>query len=209
MIFVILFGLLYLPVSILFPTKVINKNKMPKNKKCIATSNHYSNLDPLIYNFRFVKKFRFLAKKELFSNKFTAWIFRKIGAIKVDRNQVSPSVFKECLRELKNNKQLFIFPEGTRNKEDTEEMGNIKSGVITFASKGEAEIIPMLMYRKPKLFRKNYIIVGDAFKVEGEDTKRLTKEELEANTEKYSKVMDNLRIELDNIVNRKKNKKQK
>lgn len=209
MIFVILFGLLYLPVSILFPTKVINKNKMPKNKKCIATSNHYSNLDPLIYNFRFVKKFRFLAKKELFSNKFTAWIFRKIGAIKVDRNQVSPSVFKECLRELKNDKQLFIFPEGTRNKEDTEEMGNIKSGVITFASKGEAEIIPMLMYRKPKLFRKNYIIVGDAFKVEGEDTKRLTKEELEANTERYSKVMDNLRIELDNIVNRKKNKKQK
>ncbi len=209
MVFVILFGLLYLPVSILYPTKVINKKRMPKNKKCIATSNHYSNLDPLIYNFRFVKKFKFLAKKELFKNRFTAWLFRSIGAIKVDRNQVSPSVFKECLKCLKDDKQLFIFPEGTRNKQDTEEMGDIKSGVITFASKGEAEIIPMLMYRKPKLFRKNYIIVGEPFKVEGEDTKRLTKEELEANTERYAKVMDNLRIELDSIVNKKKNKKQK
>ncbi|MBP3581297.1 MAG: hypothetical protein J6J33_00925 [Clostridia bacterium] len=65
------------------------------------------------------------------------------------------------------------------------------------------------MYRKPKLFRKNYIIVGEPFKVEGEDPKRLTKEELEANTERYANVMDSLRIELDNIVNKKKNKKQK
>lgn len=209
MVFVILFGLLYLPVSILFPTKVIYKNRMPKNKKCIATSNHYSNLDPLIYNFRFVKKFRFLAKKELFSNKFTAWLFKKIGAIKVDRNQITPSVYKECLKELKNDKQLFIFPEGTRNKQDTEEMGDIKSGVITFASKGDAEIIPMLMYRRPKLFRKNYIIVGESFKIEGVDTKRLTKEELEANTERYTKVMDKLRIELDQIVNKKKKDKVK
>lgn len=207
MVFVILFGLLYLPVSLLYPTKVINKKRMPKKVKCIATSNHYSNLDPLIYNFRFVKKFKFLAKKELFKNKLAAWFFRSIGAIKVDRNQVSPSVFKECLKQLKNDKQLFIFPEGTRNKQDTEEMGDIKSGVITFASKGEAEIIPMLMYRKPKLFRKNYIIVGEPFKVEGEDPKRLTKEELEANTERYVKVMDSLRTELDNIVNKKKNKK--
>ena len=209
MVFVILFGLLYLPVSILFPTKVINKKRMPKGRKCIATSNHYSNLDPLIYNFRFVKKFKFLAKKELFKTKLSAWFFRSIGAIRVDRNQVSPSVFKEWLKQLKNDKQLFIFPEGTRNKQDTEEMGDIKSGVITFASKGEAEIIPMLMYRKPKLFRKNYIIVGEPFKVEGEDPKRLTKEELEANTERYANVMDSLRIELDNIVNKKKNKKQK
>ncbi|MBP3581298.1 MAG: 1-acyl-sn-glycerol-3-phosphate acyltransferase [Clostridia bacterium] len=133
MVFIILFGLLYLPVSILFPTKVINKKRMPIGRKCIATSNHYSNLDPLIYNFRFVKKFKFLAKKELFKTKLSAWFFRSIGAIRVDRNQVSPSVFKECLKQLKNDKQLFIFPEGTRNKQDTEEMGVIYSGVITFA----------------------------------------------------------------------------
>ena len=207
MVFIILFALLYLPVSILYPTRVIYKNRMPKKKKCIATSNHYSNLDPLIYNFRFFRKYRFLAKKELFKTKFSAWLFKKIGAIKVDRNQITPSVYKECLKELKNEKQLFIFPEGTRNKKDTEEMGDIKSGVITFASKGDAEIVPMIMYRKPKLFRKNYIIVGESFKVEGEDPKRLTKEELEENTARYAKIMDDLRVELDNLVNSKKKKK--
>ena len=207
MVFVILFALLYLPVSILYPTRVIYKNRMPKKKKCIATSNHYSNLDPLIYNFRFFRKYRFLAKKELFKTKFSAWLFKKIGAIKVDRSQITPSVYKECLKELKNEKQLFIFPEGTRNKKDTEEMGDIKSGVITFASKGDAEIVPMIMYRKPKLFRKNYIIVGEPFKVEGEDPKRLTKEELEENTARYAKIMDDLRVELDNLVVSKKKKK--
>lgn len=209
MLFVILFAIIYLPVSIFFPTKVLYKERMPKKKKCIATSNHYSNLDPLIYNFRFVKKFRFLAKKELFKTRLTAWFFKKIGAICVDRDQVSPSVFKQCLKELKNDKQLFIFPEGTRNKSGSEEMGDIKSGVITFASKGDAEIVPMVMYHKPKFLRKNYIIVGKPFKVEGADPKRLTKEEIEENTARYSKVMEDLRIELDNIVNSKKKRKKK
>ncbi len=88
-------------------------------------------------------------------------------------------------------------------------MGDIKSGVITFASKGDAEIVPMVMYHRPKFLRKNYIIVGKPFKVEGADPKRLTKEEIEENTARYSKVMEDLRIELDNIVNSKKKKKKK
>ena len=61
--------------------------------------------------------------------------------------------------------------------------------------------------RKPKAFRRNYIIVGEPFKVEGEDPKRLTKEELEENTARYAKIMDDLRVELDNLVGSKKKKK--
>jgi len=207
-VFVFMFSLLYLPISILFPTWVIHKERLPRKKKCIATSNHYSNLDPLIYNFRFFTRFRFMAKKELFDTKISAWFFKCLAAYPVDRNQITPSVYKKTIAELNDNKQVFIFPEGTRNKsKDEAQMGNVKSGIITFASKGDAEIVPMLIYRKPKLFRKNYIIVGEPFKVEGENPKRLTPEEVQQNIEKYSQIMSDLRLELDEMLNKKKKRK--
>lgn len=206
MLFVVLFSICYLPFIILYPTKIINKHKWQKNKKMIVTSNHYSNVDPILFNFKFFTKFRFLAKKELFENKFLAFVLKRIGAIPVDRKQISPSTFKQTLKELNDNKQVFIFPEGSRNKSGSEDMTQAKAGVITFALKGDAEILPMLIYRKPRIFRRNYIIVGDAFKVEGENPKRLTQEEIEKNLEKYTDVMVELRKELDEYLVNKKRK---
>ena len=52
------------------------------------------------------------------------------------------------------------------------------------------------------------MIVGEPFKVEGENPKRLTKEEIEANVEKYSKIMADLRKQIDEKLE-KKNKKNK
>lgn len=206
-VFCILFALFYLPITIFYPTKIIHKERMPKKRKAIVTCNHYSNLDPIIINIRFHAHFMFLAKIELFKNAFMRWFMRCLGTIPVNREKVAPSTFKEVLKTLNNNKRVFIFPEGTRNKSGSEQMQDAKSGVITFASKGDAEIVPMLMYRKPRLLRRNYIIVGESFKVEGENPTRLTKEEVDANLEKYSKIMENLRVELDEMLSSKSKKK--
>ena len=67
----------------------------------------------------------------------------------------------------------------------------------------------MVMYRPPKLFRKNYILVGEPFKLIAENPKRLTKEETKENLERYEKVMQDLRLELDEYVASKKQKKSK
>ena len=172
--------------------------------KAIVTSNHYSNWDAFIMDVFLFRKFRFMAKKELFENKFMGFLYSQFGAIPVDRENVAPSTFKKVLTDLKNNKQIFIFPEGTRNKTGSKQLGEIKSGFLTFASKGECDITPMLFYRKPKMFRKNYVIVGKPFKLEAENTKRLTKEELEINFERYLQTLSDLRKELDEIVESKK-----
>ena len=207
-IFGILFGACYLPLVLLYPTKILKKERLKKGK-AVLTSNHYSNADPLIINIRFGARFRFLAKSELFKSKFLAFFLRCLGAIPVNRERVAPSTFKEVLGVLKQDKKVFIFPEGTRNKEGTEQMNDAKAGVITFASKGDAEIVPMVIYRKPKVFRKNYIIVGEGFKVVGENPQRLTKEEIEQNLEIYNQKMIELRAELDEILASKHKKKQK
>ena len=212
MIFIIGFAIMFLPVVFLFPTKLLKKENLPKRgDKAILTSNHYSNWDPVIYGIFTFRKFRFMTKKELFANKVVGFFAKGLGGFPVDRENMSPSTFKTVMTELKQNHQIFIFPEGTRNKSGSKELLEIKSGFLTLASKGECAITPMLMYRKPKVFRKNYIIVGDKFELVGENSKRLTKEELEDNFQRYLSVLAELRKELDNIVESKKkhNKKNK
>ena len=57
------------------------------------------------------------------------------------------------------------------------------------------------------MFRKNYIIVGNPFKIEAADTKKLTKEELASNLERYEKILISLREKLDEKVDKKYSKK--
>lgn len=205
MLFYILIFFLYLPVWILFPTKILYKKRLPKGK-VIATSNHYSLFDPLVQVVRFNRYFRFVGKKELFKNKFSAFVMKNCGVIAVDRESMSPSTFKEIMGNLKKNHSIFIYPEGTRNKTEDEKLQEVKNGVITFASKGECDIVPMVIYRKPKIFRKNYIIVGEPIKIEGANPKRLTKEEQESNLKRYVEAMNALRKEIDEFVANKKRK---
>lgn len=208
MIYILALIVMFIPAVVFHPTKILHKENLPKkNKKVIFTSNHYSNWDPVIYDGIFGRKLRVLAKKELFENKFVGFILKGIGGIPVDRDNMSIATYKAVMNELNKNHQVFIFPEGTRNKSGSKKLLEIKSGFLTFASKADCEIIPLLMYQKPKVFRQNYVIVGKPFKITGENPKRLTKEELEENLERYLNVMAELRAELDEYVESKKRKK--
>ena len=210
MFFVIGFIILLLPILCFYPTKFLHKENLPKRgKKAILTSNHFSNFDVIIYDIFLFRKFRYMGKKELFNNKVLGFFMKDFGGFAVDREQITPSTYKTAMGLLKKDKQIFIFPEGTRNKTGTNEIQEIKSGFLIFASKGESVITPMFMYRKPKAFRKNYVIVGKPFELVGENPKRLTKEELEANFERYLQVLNELRDELNTYVESKKRKNKK
>ena len=102
------FAILYIPLLVLYPTKIIHKDRFDKKKKYVVASNHFSNADSLIYDVKFRKRFRYVSKIELFKTKFSAWIMRQIGAIAVDRKNISPSAFKEI-----SPSENFPVPAGT------------------------------------------------------------------------------------------------
>ena len=109
------------------------------------------------------------------------------------------------MQTLKNKKVLGIFPEGTRNKgEDTAQMQEAKSGAIVIASKAGVPIIPAAIYRRPKFFRQNKILIGEPFYVQGANPKKLTKEEIEENTTKLAEIMNNLHAQLVDKYSKKK-----
>ena len=200
MIFFIAFLVLFLPITILLPTKVICKNKFPKKHSkqgYVVSANHLSNFDVILFDIKFGRKIYYMAKIELFKNKFFGWLLTKLGAIKLDRSTNDIGAYKNAIKTLKNNKPLGVFPEGTRNKgDDQAEMLEAKGGAVVFASKAGVPIIPLAIYRRPKLFRRNKILVGDPFYPQGVNPKKLTKEEVEQNVKALTETINGLHAQL-------------
>ncbi len=195
--------LLALPVRFLFPTKIIGKENIP-NGACILSSNHTSNMDAVILAVKTWEKKYYLAKKELFQNKVFGFFLTKLGAIKIDRQSNDLTAIKNCLKVLKDNKKLVIFPEGTRVHNENMELGEVKHGVAMFAVKAKVPIVPIFIMKKPKLFRRNRIFVGKPFTLEEFYGKRLDSTLLDEAGEIVKTKMNELREYALNSLTKKK-----
>ena len=209
MIFWICFIIGFLPMTILLPIKVKGKKNLPKKQGYVLTCNHYSNLDPVMIDVKLGKKIRFLAKKELFKNKFVGFFMKQFGGFPVDRGATDINAFKFSLKTLKDKHILGIFPEGHRNKLGGEEMQQVKSGAILFASKAGVPIVPMLLVKPIKFLRRTTLIIGEPFMCEGVNPIKLTKEEIDKNTKLLIEKTNALRDEYNKKIEEKKNKKNK
>lgn len=159
--------LAYLPLKLFLPTRFYGKKNLPKGK-CVLVVNHTSSYDaPLLAANLFERKY-FLAKEELFRNKFKKGLMKFLGGIPINRAQPTLAQIKTALGVLKNNKKLVIFPEGTRRDDKVEngEMGEVKNGAGMFAIKSKAKVVPVWISRKPKLFRLTRIEIGEPFELD-------------------------------------------
>lgn len=156
--------ILWLPCLILHPTFIRGRKNLPKGK-AIVCCNHYSNWDIVLYVLQTTEKVGILAKKELFKNKFLIFLLKGVGAISIDRKAGDVSAVRTCMKTLKEDKKLFIFPEGTRLKNKEEVLGEIKGGMSLIAIKAKSPIVPVWIEKKPKLFRKSVYIIGKPFEL--------------------------------------------
>jgi len=150
---------------LLYPYKIVNKSRTDDSYPCVIVCNHLSNADCFMVGTCFKKKIYFLGKKEWFKNKLVGGFLKVIGGIPIDRDATDLNAIKESFKTLKNGSSLAIFPEGTRNKTDAELLP-LKGGVGMIASRAKVGILPLFIYKKAKIFRKNYIFVGDKFSLE-------------------------------------------
>ncbi len=204
--FYIIIAIVFIPVLILYPTKIIGKKNVPKKGRVIFCANHQSNADSVLLITRFRRQ-KFLAKKELAKKPIPRWFLSTMGAIFVDRNNPGIEAYKKCINHLKKEKALTVFPEGTRaNISDLEQM-QMKNGLAMFALKTDSPIVPMVILNKPKLFRRNKIIVGKPFKLD--KVEKVTKEELAKASEIISQKMQETKQNYLNVLEEKKNKKKR
>ena len=109
-----------------FRVKVFGRENIPGNTPILFISNHASYSDPPLIGMCIPGQIHYMAKKELFATPVSAWFFRKLRCIPINRAGVDRKGIMACRRILESGKRLLLFPEGTRT--ETGEMQEIKSG---------------------------------------------------------------------------------
>ncbi|MDO4730838.1 MAG: lysophospholipid acyltransferase family protein [Clostridia bacterium] len=154
--------MIILPFFKLFYFLKIKKYPEFPTGRCIICANHSALKDPLLLAFIQKRQVYFMAKSELFENKFLAWLIKLVGAFPVKRNKSDVKSVSYAEELLENEKIVGIFIEGTRSKD-----GNLlppKSGAVMIAYKTNTPIVPVSISQKSgkimRLFRKTTVNVG-------------------------------------------------
>lgn len=128
--------------------EVLNKENIPNDGKYLLVSNHRSIIDPLIIEIALkdspIHGF-WVSKKELYNSFFFGTFTRNADSILLDReaSNMTP-FFKESKEVVENGNSIFIFPEGTRNKQNTP-LSNFKDGARLIALKNRLQILPVFI----------------------------------------------------------------
>ena len=126
---------------IAFSLKYEGLENIPKDTVVIFTSNHRTNADPPLIGSSAYGKHAFMAKEELFENKFLSLLIRSLGAFPVSRGKGDMGAIDTAVQKLKSGRSLIIFPEGTRSKDGKVHKG--QSGAALIAAKSGKPIVPV------------------------------------------------------------------
>lgn len=145
--------------NIVYPYKIYGKENIPKGG-AILVCNHFSAIDCAFLVDVYSKDNFFMCKKEIMDNKFLAFFVKRFGGIPIDRGGTDLKSFFATVKVLKNDHKLTIFAEGTRNKTGTDELQELKSGPTVLSVKTKKPIVPIMILKKPKIFRRTRLMIG-------------------------------------------------
>ena len=131
---------IYIWFKLVYHLQIIGLENVPKDGPLIFCGNHRSYVDPPLIVATAKRDMKFLAKEELYKNKFLAFLGWAFEAIPVKRDEKDVTAIKKSLKDLKEGKCIALFPEGTRN--GLEKGEKVKDGVAFFAIRSGAKVVP-------------------------------------------------------------------
>ncbi|MCL2574361.1 MAG: 1-acyl-sn-glycerol-3-phosphate acyltransferase [Defluviitaleaceae bacterium] len=170
---------------LLFRFKITGRENVPKTGSVILCANHTSNQDVLVLAVASRRSLHFLAKHELWKTKKLAWLFDRLGAVPINRENPSMDSFKRTVALLKDGRAIAIFMQGGRREELNQD--DAKAGVALFAVKGKSPVVPINISSDFKVFSKVYINIGEPISFEDYWDKKIRTEQL---NEIAGRVMD-------------------
>lgn len=115
---------------------------IPDKGPLIVVANHVSIWDPLVVAFVLNRPVHFMAKAELFNNRFLGKLLKELNAFPVKRGSADRTAIKQALYILEKGDVLGIFPEGTRNR-NGEKVEKSQMGAAMIALKTGAPVLPV------------------------------------------------------------------
>ncbi len=134
-------------------TTVIGQENIPSDGPVVFIGNHRSNLDPIVALAYIKKPVGFIAKNQLESTPI-ALIMREIHCLFLDREDARKGLktILTAIDYVKGGVSMFVFPEGTRNKEN-DELLPFHAGSFKIATKAKAPIVPVTLVNTGSIFR--------------------------------------------------------
>lgn len=180
--------------KILFRMTIEGQQNVPKEGGVILCANHSSNFDPVTMGIYSDRTVYYMAKKELFENKFMYWLLKQLNAFPVDRSTADMTAFKNAVKLLKQGHIIGMFAQGTRVKEGEEKAA--KAGVALFATKANVPVVPVAISGSCKPFTKMKIVYGKPLYFEEYRQKRLNTESLNEITNKIMNEINDMKVEV-------------
>ncbi len=151
-------------VRLLMRVRVVGKeNRLPQGEKTVLCCNHISNWDPVILEVAQPHRhIYFMAKAELFQNRFSAWFLGKqFGAFAVHRGTGDTGAIDTAKQLVQEGKVMGIFPEGTRSRDG--KLLRAKSGAALIVAQTGATVQPVAIVtrqQKMRLFHRTLVVYG-------------------------------------------------
>lgn len=148
--------------KLIYRYKVVNEHPLPRKGGCIIASNHLSYSDPVLLGLSQKKRrLFFMAKVELFKNKFFGALIRALGAFPVTRGAGDNEAIKTGEDLIREGEIMTIFIEGGRTK--TGDLMRPRSGCALVAQQMQVPVVPacITIVGNPKhVFAKRVIHFG-------------------------------------------------
>ncbi|HDS02482.1 MAG TPA: 1-acyl-sn-glycerol-3-phosphate acyltransferase [Firmicutes bacterium] len=144
----------------------------------IVASNHRTVYDPPMIGVLSFQTFYYMAKKELFKNPLAAAILKAVGSFPVNRAVFDMKSLTAMQQILKNKGCVFLFPEGTRSRDDDVRPGKPGIGFL-LDSTGYPPVVPVRLWtEKRKGKRRSFrILYGGAFCINKNHFQKLDEKE--------------------------------
>lgn len=192
-------------VSHVLGIKIVIKNEERLLKTpAVVISNHQSIVDLHILGRVFMPGYTVTAKKALKYIPILGWVMAGSGAFFLDRSkgEKAKAVLNQALVQLKkDDRALFIFPEGTRSATKKLDLLPFKKGAFHLAKQAKIPIIPVavsnystLFNSRDKTFNRGTIIIDVLPPVSTEDVE--TNDDV---TELTLKVRDQIQASIESM----------
>jgi len=119
-------------------------DNIPVEGPLLVVSNHLSMLDPVLYGALFPRNLFAMAKKELFPNRFAAWVWAGCNTFPVDRHGQSRAGLKTARSILSDGGRLLMFLEGTRA--ESPGMKQAENGVALLVRQNPCLVLPAAVW---------------------------------------------------------------
>lgn len=162
----------YLFARVFLRLRIEGRERIPTEGGLVVASNHISALDPPVMGVSIPREVHYMAKRELFENRYLRALVLGLRSFPVDRSGHDIGAIKEALRRLERGLAIGIFAQGTRN------VGNAQAldGAAFLAQRAGVPLLPAAVWREGWRYRVRF---GEPIMPRGrsrEEVKTMTEE---------------------------------